>query len=75
MLKMLRQLLQRTFCALQEYPRLKIIRKRPRESTDLEQYIILEPKNIIQFQKLEKLQLFENPCNVNFKWIPLSERR
>ena len=35
------------FGTLQEYPRLEILRKRPRESTDLKQYIVLEPKNII----------------------------
>ena len=43
---------------------MEILRIRSRESTDLEQYIILEPKNIIYFQKLEKLQRFENPYNV-----------
>ena len=29
------------------YPRLEVLRKRSRESTDLEQYIVVEPKNII----------------------------
>ena len=35
-------------CALQGYPRLTILRKRPRESTDLEQYIVLEPKKLLK---------------------------
>ena len=34
---------------------MRILRKRPRESTDLEEYIILEPKNFFQLQKLMKL--------------------
>ena len=29
-----------------EYPGLEILRKNPRKSTDLEEYIILEPKKI-----------------------------
>ena len=37
------------------YPRLKILRKRPRESTDLEEYIFIEPKKICQLQKFKKL--------------------
>ena len=34
---------------------MKIFKKRPRESTDLEEYIFLEPKNIVQLQKFKKL--------------------
>ena len=34
---------------------MRILRKRPRESTALEEYIILEPKNFFQLQKLMKL--------------------
>ena len=50
------------------YPRLEILRERPRESTDLEEYIVVEPKNIAYLQNPAKLQLFENPCNVvNFR--------
>ena len=41
------QFLQSTFCAMKVYPRLEILRKIPRESTDLEEYIAVEPKNII----------------------------
>ena len=37
------------------YPGLKIFKERPRESTDLEEYIIIEPKNIVQLQKFKKL--------------------
>ena len=29
------------------YQKIRILDKRPRESTDLEEYIVLEPKNII----------------------------
>ena len=38
------------------YPRLRILRKRPRESTALEEYIVVEPKNIFQLQKFVKLR-------------------
>ena len=34
---------------------MKILRKRPRESTDLEEYIFIEPKKIFQLQKFKKL--------------------
>ena len=34
---------------------MKIFKERPRESTDLEEYIIIEPKNIVQLQKFKKL--------------------
>ena len=44
-----------TFTPSRGYPRLKIFKKRPRESTDLEEYIFIEPKNIVQLQKFKKL--------------------
>ena len=34
---------------------MKIFKDRSRESTDLEEYIIIEPKNIVQLQKFKKL--------------------
>ena len=40
-------------------PRVIVCEKSPRESTDLEQYIILGTKNFIWLQKLAKLQKFE----------------
>ena len=40
---------------------MKILRKSPRKSTDLEEYIILEPKNNFQLQKFEKLERVEIP--------------
>ena len=38
------------------YPRLRILRKIARKSTDLEEYIFLEPKNFFQLQKFKKLR-------------------
>ena len=39
-------------------PKIKIIDKRPRESTDLEEYVVLVPKNIAELQAVAKL----SPC-------------
>ena len=58
-----------------EYPTIMEKQKRPRESTDLEEYVVLVPKNIVELQAVAKLspsKIWKNPLrfprNFYFFW-------